>query len=258
MGSWRTLSKLHLLALTSHVGTERVGLGDIHGRAVTEEAYQEVEVVPTRTTLPVSTTWAQVRDVVTEEAEGQGGRETRKCWSKPILHPTPPTWTASPRLPCPLTTMWSPREAPATHQRGISLSVPALCQHRGSAATVPSATPMPLRYVPGLSLVSRNTTMSFPHPGRPKHGHSFLLPSSPLLICSILPTPLHRAPSLDSLRNPSALFPDGPWLLGATKRDQMVPYEALAVQGRREARRSLAEHRGAQGGGALSELRLQV
>lgn len=53
------------------------------------------------------------------------------------------------------------------------------------------------------------------------------------MICSILPTPLQIAPSLDYLQNPSsgALFPDGPWLLGASKRDQMVQYKALAVQG---------------------------
>lgn len=140
--------KLHLLALSSLVETERVGVGDIHGRVVTEEADQEVEVVPTCPSLPISTTWAQVRHVVTGEADGQGGRESRKCWSLSIcfprstLHPTLPIWTASSRLPCPLTTTWvtlGSTSSISEWEKKTSFRVflpllPALCQHRGSSS----------------------------------------------------------------------------------------------------------------------------
>lgn len=107
---------------------------------------------------------------------------------------------------------------PGKHQRhnrigeeGIVQSIsptPSSVSAHGSSSNCTLHNTNAIQVCSRLSPASGNT---FPYPCTPEDGHSFLLPSSPSLICSVLPTPLLISPSLDYLQNPSsgALFPDG-------------------------------------------------
>lgn len=150
-----------------------------------------------------------------DEAEGPSIKQSRVYWSfslcpsRSTLHPSLPIWTTSPGLPYPLT---SSRDLHRSTSRLewekkapfwiFLLLLPALCPYHASGSGIAFTTSAPLRHVPWLSLGS-SSTISFPHPCRPKGGHNFLLLSPPLLVPSTLLTPLQIVPSLNYLQNPS-------------------------------------------------------
>lgn len=119
-----------------------MGLGDIHGRVVTEEADQEVEVVPTCTSLPISTTWAQVRDVVTGDGQGwKGIQEVLVTSHLPFqVHPPPYSTHMDSIIQAPLPSDYYVGH-PGKHQQHIRVREESIFQ--GISSPTPSSVSAP-------------------------------------------------------------------------------------------------------------------